>query len=121
MKIRAFALILFRKVLNDMFDFILVGKQMINETCKINANSLAISAKMQTFISKILTDKKTYRQFLTKFNYYSYNINSNDIIALVKVLMYINNEENIKIKISSFTDKKTFTLKEFENIMSFSI
>lgn len=106
-----------------MFDFILVGKQMINETCKINANSLVISAKMQTFISKILTDKKTYRQFLTKFNYYSYNINGNDIIALVKVLMYINNEENIKIKIkiSSFTDKKTFTLKEFENIMSFSI
>ena len=104
-----------------MFDFILVGKQMINETCKINANSLVISAKMQTFISKILTDKKTYRQFLTKFNYYSYNINGNDIIALVKVLMYINNEENIKIKISSFTNKKTFTLKEFENIMSTSI
>ena len=35
--------------------------------------------------------------------------------------MYINNEENIKIKISSFTNKKTFTLKEFENIMSISI
>ena len=71
-----------------MFDFILVGKQMINETCKINANSLVISAKMQTFISKILTDKKTYRQFLTKFNYYSYNINGNDIIALPSDKIY---------------------------------
>ena len=46
-----------------MFDFILVGKQMINETCKINANSLVISAKMQTFISKILTDKKHIDNF----------------------------------------------------------
>ena len=51
----------FRKVLNDMFDFILVGKQMINETCVINANSLVISAKMQTFISKILTGELPLR------------------------------------------------------------
>ena len=89
----------------------------MQDKCKFISNF----SKNANFYFKNFNRQKTYRQFLTKFNYYSYNINGNDIIALVKVLMYINNEENIKIKISSFTDKKTFTLKEFENIMSFSI
>ena len=38
-----------------MFDFILVGKQMINETCKINANSLVNADCLEAM--KYIADK----------------------------------------------------------------